>query len=40
MKVQTCVCAKDTECCNTAWDGFCVDLVSSTAGGAACGTCP
>ncbi|MBI3178475.1 MAG: hypothetical protein HYZ27_02365, partial [Deltaproteobacteria bacterium] len=26
--VETCVCAQDAYCCNTEWDGFCVDEVT------------
>ena len=34
--VEGCVCASDSFCCDTAWDGGCVFLV----GDLGCGTCP
>jgi len=37
--VEACVCAKNADCCNTAWDDFCVLLVTSRAAGNMCGTC-
>ena len=40
MKLQTCVCNKNADCCSAAWDDFCVELVSSSAGGPVCGSCP
>lgn len=33
--VQACVCDQDSYCCNTAWDGVCVDEVESLG----CGSC-
>jgi hypothetical protein len=33
--VTSCVCAKDSFCCNTAWDGWCVEEVETLG----CGTC-
>ncbi len=35
MTIQNCVCAQDSFCCNTAWDGICVDEVDAFG----CGTC-
>jgi hypothetical protein len=34
--VQDCVCAKDSFCCNNAWDDVCVGLVGSEGCGPAC----
>ncbi len=35
LAVQACVCAADSYCCTTAWDGLCVNEVTSLG----CGTC-